>query len=331
MLGVSSTNPTGSYGAGSVIAVTVQFSEVVTVNTSGGTPSIALNSGGTATYASGSGTNTLTFNYTVAPGDSSPDLDYVSSTSLVLNGGTIADFAANPADLTLPVPGQPGSLGANRDIVINTIAPTVTNVTSTTADGTYGVGAPAIAVTVTFSTPVVVTGTPRLTLETGASDALVNYSSGSGSSTLVFNYTVASGHVSPDLDYVSTTALALNGGTIKDTIGNNAVLTLVTPGTAGSLGANKAIVIDAVVPVVTNVTSTVADGTYGTGSVIPVTVTFSKPVNVIGTPTLTLSTGSPATTAVNYTSGSGTNTLTFNYTVVAGNTPATSTTAPRPR
>ena len=53
---------------------------------------------------------------------------------------------------------------------------------------------------------------------------------------------------------------------------------------------------------------------------IPVTVTFSEPVAVTGTPHARLATGTPAATAVNYASGTGTSTLTFNYTVAAGNT-----------
>ncbi|WP_157716581.1 hypothetical protein, partial [Roseivirga ehrenbergii] len=74
-------------------------------------------------------------------------------------------------------------------------------------------------------------------------DRTVNYSSGSGSNTLIFNYTVQSGDVSADLDYVATNSLTLNGGTIKDSPGNDATLTLATPGAANSLGANKALVI----------------------------------------------------------------------------------------
>ena len=154
-------------------------------------------------------------------------------------------------------------------------APTVTNVTSTTDDGTYTVGS-LIDVTVEFSEPVIVTGTPQLTLETGTTDAVVNYTSGSGTTTLTFAYTVAAGEASADLDYVATTPLALNSGTIKDEVGNEAVLTLPAPGAAGSLAANKAIVIDAVAPTVTNVTSTTDDGTYGVGRVIDVTVKFHK-------------------------------------------------------
>ena len=36
-------------------------------------------------------------------------------------------------------------------------------------------------------------GTPQLTLETGGSDAVVDYSSGTGSNTLTFNYTIGAG------------------------------------------------------------------------------------------------------------------------------------------
>jgi len=77
-----------------------------------------------------------------------------------------------------------------------------------------------------------VTGTPQLTLETGGSDAVVNYSSGSGTNTLTFNYTVGAGHTSSDLDYKANNSLALNGGTIRDAALNNATLTLANPGVA---------------------------------------------------------------------------------------------------
>ena len=44
---------------------------------------------------------------------------------------------------------------------------------------------------------------------------------------------MAAGQNTADLDYASTTALALNGGTIKDLAGNAAVLTLPATGTDG--------------------------------------------------------------------------------------------------
>ena len=151
----------------------------------------------------------------------------------------------------------------------------MTDVTSSTADGTYGLGA-TVSVQVVLSKVVNVTGTPQLTLETGVTDAVVNYASGSGTTTLTFTYTVAAGHTSADLDYVATTSLALNGGTVRDVGGNDATLTLPAPGAAGSLGANKALVVDGVVPTVTNVTSSTANGSLHGGGAISVQVTFSK-------------------------------------------------------
>ncbi len=326
---VSSSTANGTYKVGDVVAVTVTFSETVTVT---GTPQITLETGTTdrtVNYSSGSGGTTLTFNYTVQSGDVSSDLDYTSTTALALNSGTIKDAAGNDATLTLPTPGAANSLAANKALVIDTTSPTVTGVSSSTANGTYKVG-DVVAVIVTFSEAVTVTGTPQITLETGTTDRTVNYSSGSGGTTLTFNYTVQSGDVSSDLDYTSTTALALNSGTIKDGAGNDATLTLSSPGTANSLGANKALVIDTTSPTVTVVSSSTANGTYKVGDVVAVTVTFSEAVTVTGTPQITLETGTTDRT-VNYSSGSGGTTLTFNYTIQSGDVSSgldyTSTTA----
>src|SRR5205823_2275245 len=129
----------------------------------------------------------------------------------------------------------------------DTTAPTVSGVTSSTTNGAYKAGQ-TISIQINFSEPVTVTGTPQLTLETGTTDQVATYTSGSGTSTLTFNYTIQAGDTTADLDYTNTTALALNSGTIKDAATNNATLTLPTPGAAGSLGANKALVIDTTAP-----------------------------------------------------------------------------------
>ena len=100
---------------------------------------------------------------------------------------------------------------------------------------------------VQFSEPVFVTGTPTLTLETGENDAVVNYSGGSGTNSLTFNYTVGAGHQTNSLDYTSTSPLSLNGGTITDAAGNNANLTLATPGNPGSLNELHVVVTPSIV------------------------------------------------------------------------------------
>jgi probable HAF family extracellular repeat protein len=115
--GVSSTAANGTYATGSVIDVTIAFNEAVLVS---GTPQLALNSGGTATYSGGSGTDTLTFVYTVAAGQNANPLDEASANALTLNGGTIIDISGNKARLPVPAPGTTGSLGVNKDIIIRT-------------------------------------------------------------------------------------------------------------------------------------------------------------------------------------------------------------------
>ena len=121
----------------------------------------------------------------------------------------------------------------------------------------------------------------------------ISYTSGSGSNTLVFNYQVLDGHNETELDYQNTTALTLNGGTIKDTAPNTniAILTLPSPGATNSLGANKDIIIDTTHPNVTKVTSTKADGSYKAGVLIPIQIVFSEDVIVTGTPQLLLDLG----------------------------------------
>lgn len=141
----------------------------------------------------------------------------------------------------------------NLDIEAAPPPPVVTGVSASTGSGTYKIG-DTITITVTYDSAVTVTGTPTLTLETGSVDRAATYLSGSGGNTLTFTYTVRAGDSSQDLDYRSITALSLAGGSIRDAYGNDASLTLPSPGTAGSLGANKAIVIDGVAPAVTQAT-----------------------------------------------------------------------------
>ena len=163
---------------------------------------------------------------------------------------------------------------ANSVTPVNDItAPTVTNVSSTTDNGSYN-ATKTIDVTVTFSESVDVTGTPRILLETGATDRYATYSSGTTTNTLSFSYTVQAGDTSSDLTYVGTNSLDPNDGTIKDHSGNTATLTLPSPTAAGSLAANKAIVIDTAAPTVT-LTAPAEPLT----APFTVTATFSESVN----------------------------------------------------
>jgi large repetitive protein len=101
------SNGTGDLNAGHTVTFTVAMSGNVTVNTTGGTPTLSLNDLGTATYQSGSGTSALTFTYTVAAGQNTSDL---AVTAFNLNGATITDGAGNAATMTGVVTNPAGIL-----------------------------------------------------------------------------------------------------------------------------------------------------------------------------------------------------------------------------
>ena len=151
-------------------------------------------------------------------------------------------------------------------------SPKVIQVTSPTANATYKIG-DQVDVQVNFDSTVDVTGTPQLTLETGTTDRVINYVSGSGTSSLTFRYTVQAGDVTADLDYKNST-MALNGGAIKSHANAaDAELTLPTPGGVASLSVNKAIVIDGIAPALT-ITSN--KSLLGASDTAIITFTFSE-------------------------------------------------------
>ena len=82
------------------------------------------------------------------------------------------------------------------------------------------------SVTATFNDNVTVTGSPQLTIVIGSTNRAATYTTGSGSTALIFQYTTVNGD-SEDINGISivANALALNSGTIKDAAGNDATIT----------------------------------------------------------------------------------------------------------
>ena len=314
---------------------TVNSSAQTTVGTSAVTAQIsesAPGTPGTPTAVAGDGEVTVTVvapstggspsSYTVTALDSSGNPLSPGKTCTVsgasgscvitgLTNGTAYKFSAT----TTNGAGTSSGSTASSSATPIAIPPTVTAINSTTTNGSYKVGG-SISVQVVFSETVIVTGTPQLTLETGSTDRILSYSSGSGTNSLTFTYIVQAGDTSADLDYVSTSALALNSGTINDSAGNTGVLTLPSPGAANSLGANKAIVIDTTLPTVTSFSSSTADGAYKVGATINITATLSEAVTTAASITVTLDNGK----TVVLTHNAVNNTLTGTYTVATGDT-----------
>ena len=318
------TPKAGTLIAGDKILVTVTASEAITVT---GTPEYTIDVGGVsrlATYVSGSGGTSLVFAYEVQAGDADGAGGIEAGTgALALAGGTLKDSAGNDLDLTTVAV----STGAN-SVVVGAVAPTVTGavISGAESDGVTPkagtlVAGDKILVTVAVDEAITVTGTPEYTIDVGGVSQTATYVSGSGSTSLVFAYTVQAG----DADgaggiEAGTGALALAGGTLKDSDGNGLDLTTV----AVSTGANS-VVVGAVAPTVTGAVISGAEsdgvtpkaGTLVAGDKILVTVAVDEAITVTGTPEYTIDVGGVSKLAT-YVSGSGGTSLVFAYEVQAG-------------
>ncbi|WP_353185719.1 MBG domain-containing protein [Parapedobacter lycopersici] len=115
--------------------------------------------------------------------------------------------------------------------LVSDVTPPVVTVVAIPANGYY-VEHDELVFTVDFSENITVDvtgGTPYLNVTIGTATAAAAYVSGSGSSALVFRYTVQAGDV--DLDGIALgSSLELAGGTIRDAAGNDAVPTLNNSG-----------------------------------------------------------------------------------------------------
>ena len=210
------------------------------------------------------------------------------------------------------------------------------DVTSMPASGdTYGTGE-MIQFTVTFDQDVTVTGTPEFEFCLGNSDGgsctdgspsparrRAALSSGSGTTALVFSYTVVAGDMDDNGIWIGDQDRTIKldtGDAIRGTVGGlDAVLTHPSGGAQTGHKVNGGAAATA--PTVNDVavTSTPASGTtyYLAGEVIEFTVTFSAPVTVTATPKFAFRLGA-ATRQAAYASGSGSAALVFARTVQAG-------------
>ena len=93
---LTETPSAGDLNAGKTVTFTLKLNEPVTV--AGGTPTLTLNDGGTATYTGGSGSSALTFGYIVGAGQKTASL---SATAVNLSSASVTDGAGNAANLSL--------------------------------------------------------------------------------------------------------------------------------------------------------------------------------------------------------------------------------------
>ena len=269
---------------GQTVYIAYGMAEGVTVNTSGGSPTLTLNDNATATYDANSA-GALVFEYTVGATDYSTDL---AATVINLNGSTIQDVNGVNANLS----GAAQSLGLDVNAAL---------VTAVTASQTGEVEAgQTIKLTLTMNESVTVNtslGSPTLTLNDGATATYDANASNPSAGSLVFDYSVGVVDQTPQL---AVTQVNLNGATIEDANGNAAVLSgAITVPSNGEVGVNLQVGPASVTGVYASQDGNIyaGSGDATTGQIVAIAIVMNEGVTVDtagGAATLTLNDGATA-------------------------------------
>ena len=227
----------------------------------------------------------------------------VSGTEIAL---TVTSTVQNSAELTVsyardelnPIEDENGNdivsiTNAREILVVNDVsAPTVTKVyapqTDTFNPALVQVIDDVIPIHVVFSETVNVTGTPTLKLETGGTDAVVNFTelatTTNENDTLVFNFTVGNNdatHVTSALATHATTPLA-DVGTIVDNLGTAADRSLTDLASADTLVGSDTIVVDGSRPTIDATTNNaLTSGAVANAGTKVITLTASETLTTI--------------------------------------------------
>ncbi|WP_298450572.1 Ig-like domain-containing protein [uncultured Marinobacter sp.] len=286
----------GWLNEGDVLSVAVSFDEAVDAL---GNLQLTLDIGGTnvqAVYASGSGSDTLVFEYTIHAGQT--DLDGISVLANSLSGGSIADIHGNPATSIAH-----DAVAANEAYKVDTTDPTVAAVS--VADGSWAIG-DAVAVTITAAG-----NEAGLTLSSAQfnGQTLSNITD-NGNGTYTGTYTVVEG----DAD-IADGGSAVTELAFTDAAGNSSERVTSVTLSGESVDATRASITAVAISSATGL----QNNTLNAGDVVSFTVTLDDVVTVAGSPQLTLNIGGSAVQA-SYVSGSGGTELEFQYTIQAGQT-----------
>ena len=208
----------------------------------------------------------------------------------------------------------------NAEPEVDDVAVTSTPVLET---DTYGAGE-RIEVSVTFSEAVNATSDTDFQLSSVGGNKLAPLVSGSGTTTLVFGYTVQSDDEDDNGIFISDEEVTLVGDRNGNPQGGEitSVATSIPadldhsgPGTQSD---HKVDGTRSIVSVAVTSTPRLETDTYGAGETIEFTVTFTVPVDAAGTPVLELLFDGSEVRQAGLVSGDGTRALVFGYTVVSG-------------
>jgi hypothetical protein len=228
------------YNESGSIQFTLTHNAVVAVT---GTPRVAFDLGGVTKYAdyqAGSGSEALSFSYNIQSGDNDVDGIEVGS-SIDLNSGTLK-YTDN--EIVLDATTDFDSI-STPGVLVDTDVPEFAS-SVVPADGFYKLG-DNLDFTVNISENVNVVGSPRIILDINGSIKYAVYLSGTGTSSIVFRYTVDVGAEDVSGVLLSSASLDLNSGTIKDTAQNDINLNLELNTSVPNMAS---VHVDGIIPVV---------------------------------------------------------------------------------
>ncbi|MBC7531754.1 MAG: hypothetical protein H7318_09260 [Oligoflexus sp.] len=293
---VTSSLADGVYKSGTVIPIAVKFSGKVSLAPNANL-SLQLKHGVTESlvpYTSGSSSDTLVFSYTVRSGHDAASLDAVGLFSADSSKGLL-DEGGRPLLYNLPAAPRGKSLAEQKHLQIDTLAP-----------------APPSAVS--FTSPISATLSFDVNWLAGSDANLSGYRSKVCSDSACSLACSTASALSPSL---TATKSGVDGASYFACVQAEDL----AANTSAWVSSIAAVTVQTSAPLVSSVTSPTANGFFKLGDVIPIQVIYSSNVYVTNGNDfgLTLETGTIDRNAL-YSAGSGTNTLTFLYTIQAGDT-----------
>jgi len=213
----------GTRKIGDTIAFQVEFSEPVTVTGKPAVPITVGNRALSAVYQAGSGTKTLSFAYTIAPGLVDTNGITAGPSIVAPAGATIRNAFRTAARRDLALPSLAG-------VLVDAVAPAVASVTPP-ANGDYKAG-DVLAFVVTFTKGVVVTGTPSLELTIGTVKRQAVFVSQPTTGSMRFEYRILASDPADTNGIGLGKSIVLGGGSIRDAVGNGANPALKVPALA---------------------------------------------------------------------------------------------------
>lgn len=313
---VLATPATKTYVAGETLNLQVSFPFDLIKDNTGGEPRLRITVGATtryATFVSQPDPKTMSFSYSFVAAEN--DTDGVTVNALELNGSTLK-FDNNGTITDCVVTSLASKTLSN--VKVDTQSPSISAFSMTNIPGMYNVGE-NITFAMTFSENVYVTGSPSFGMSLAGTPVDVDYVSGSGSTVLLFTYTVTATDSDTNGFDSITSPLALNGGTIKDAVGNDSLLDFssyvtaaITYSSGVHISGQMPFIIDTIFP---------ANKIYVAAEDLDFILIFDRDVTVSGLPYLNVTIGSNVRQA-QYVSGSGTEQITFRYTSVPGDVDA---------